>query len=312
MKTKLFFILFFAAIFSLQTSLAQEKGNVPNVIEIAKMKNIELPNTPWHMMVIHWQFKDSIPDFRRLDIDINIDRDISSAYNLYISPINSFFNGEKFYGGLQTNIDGWKSKSDHTKMYPGKGGIFSRWSKTEKEPIGLEYVDVPENGLCESAGYEGEFCSVRRPYLWTKGSYLFSLIKEETILFKEKPHTWVRMEFTNKTNAEAYSIGRLLFEGDTLKMSQGLSTFVEIYGYKKNVPEAAITFGCPIINGKEIDLNQVLALQTLSGLSSSPNVAHVTSEKNDVTVHISPNVQPQTKNPIYQIVILEKMQSKPK
>jgi hypothetical protein len=316
MQAKLFFTLMFATIFSSsQTILAQQEkvASVQDVVEIARMKNIDLPDLPWHTMVIHWNFKDSIPDFQRLDIDINIDRDVSSDYNLYISPITSAFNGEKFYGGLQTNIGGWKSKTDHTRINPGKGGIFSRWSKTEKEPIGLEYVDVLDNGLCESAGYEGEFCSVRRPYSWTKGTYQFSLIKEETILFKEKPHTWVRMEFANKANAETFSIGRLLFEGDTLKMNQSMGTFVEIYGYKKSVPEAAITFGCPQINGKEIDLemNQVFAMQTLSGLPSSPNVAHVTSENNDVTVHISPNVQPQTKNPIYQVIMLDKMQKKP-
>ena len=165
-----------------------------DIEDYAQMRNIELPNLPWHTMVIRWAFKDSIPDFQRLDIDVSINRDVSTAYNLYIAPISATdFNGARFYGGLQTNIGGWKSKTDHTYLNPGKGGIFSRWSKTEKEPIGLDYVDVLENGLCESAGYEGEFCSVRRPYQWTKGTYLFSLIKEETILFKEVPHTWVRM-----------------------------------------------------------------------------------------------------------------------
>ena len=91
-----------------------------------------------------------------------------------------------------------------------------------------------------------------------------------------------------------------------------MATFVEIYGFMKSVPEAEITFGCPRINGAEIAMNQIIAMQTFSGLPSSPNVAHVTSAGNDVTVHISPNVQPQTKNPIYQVIMLEKMQAKPK
>ncbi|MDR0711647.1 MAG: hypothetical protein LBF67_04825 [Prevotellaceae bacterium] len=287
----------------------QAKAKPIGVWADAQLKNIELPSLPWHMMVIYWHFKDSIPDFNRLDIDITIDRDIPDAYNLYISPVNSDFNGETFYGGLQTNINGWANKESRKRVHPGKGGIFSRWSKDKKTPIGLEHVDMLENGLCESAGYEGEFCSVRRPYPWTKGVYTFSLVKEETVLFKDTLHTWVALEVTDKNKSEAYRIGRLLFLGDTLKLRQNIAAFLEIYSTEKipksDIPEARVTFGYPRINGRELPLYNVMAMYPTSGQASSPNVAEVTSENNDISVSIAPVVKPSSKNNIYQFIELK-------
>jgi hypothetical protein len=270
-----------------------EKSDSDDIVEIARSRNIELPDLPWHLMAIWWNFQSPIPDFNRLDIDVTIDRDIPETYNLYISPINAAFNDATFYGGLQTNIGGWKSKNEHTMMHPGKGGIFSRWSKDKKEPIGLDYVDMFDNGLCESAGYEGEFCSVRRPYSWTKGTYTLSLIKEETVLFKKTPHTWVALEFTNKKNLQTYRIGRLLFEGETLIMRKNFAAFVEIYGFTKKVPKAKVTFGYPRINGKELPTVNVTASHSISGITGSPNVANVTTENKNVIISISSDVRPQ-------------------
>ncbi|MDR2385770.1 MAG: hypothetical protein LBD80_08975 [Tannerella sp.] len=308
MKSFKLIIILFSLLAGLQVQCQEEaKTKIIRVKEDAKTKNIQLPNLPWHMMCIYWNFKYPIPDFKRLDIDITIDRNIPDTYNLYISPVNSAFNGETFYGGLQTNINGWKSKDDRKRVHPCKGGIFSRWSGDKKEPIGLEYVDMFENGLCESAGYEGEFCSVRRPYPWTKGTYTFSLIKEETLLFKEVQHTWVALDLTDKNKSETYRIGRLLFQGDTLKMRQNIAAFLEIYSTAKipfsDVPEAVVTFGYPRINNEELPLHNVKALHTTTGIASSPNVADVTSENNDISISISPSVRPQPENPIQTIVL---------
>ena len=44
-------------------------------------------------------------------MDVTIDRDIPESYNLYISPVGiAKINGLQFYGGLQTNVNGWASK----------------------------------------------------------------------------------------------------------------------------------------------------------------------------------------------------------
>ena len=170
---------------------------------------IELYDPPWHMMDVWWILEDAPDDFETIEIDVTIEGDVSSDFNLYISPINTSFNDRLLYGGIQTNVSGWVSKTDQTRVNIGKGGIFSRWGKDMTEPIGLEYVDMFDDGLCESAGYEGTFCSVRRPYTWSEGTYTFSLLKEETVEFNGEPHTWVALEITDWKTAKTYRVGRL-------------------------------------------------------------------------------------------------------
>lgn len=291
---RIFFIV--ACIFAFNSGYSQ------TVIEKnAKEKNIKLPPKPWHMMVLRWHFTEPVNDFKQFDIDVTIDRDIPESYNLYISPINAQINKATFYGGLQTNVNGWVSAKEQRRVHRGKGSIFSRWSIGEKNPIGLEYVDMREGGLCESAGYEGEFCSVRYPFKWTAGKYTLSLIKEETITLKNAPHTWVKMVVTDK-NGTKTQIGRLLFEGDTLAFMPYNAAFVEIYSTEKtpnsDVPEAIITFGYPKINGVKQPATKVAAQHTPSGIAGSPNCADVFSEGDNISVYISPNVRPQTTNPI--------------
>jgi hypothetical protein len=275
--------------------------------------NSSLPSLPWHTVNITWIFQNPIQNIERLDMDITIARDVPTNYFLYISPFNSTLNDISFYAGVQTNISGWRSKIDTTNTTAGKGGIFSRWSTNANEKISLEYVDMLSDGLCESAGYEGNFCSVRNPFVWTKGVYTLSLVKNETINFKGKPHTWVSYEITDKLKNEIFKIGRLLFEGDALIIKQDIGAFVEIYNGKlstESVPEVDITFGCPIINRQETPLYQVYAKQILGNTPpASPNVTYITSEGNDITVHLSPEIRQQTKNEIIQVIFLEKLKT---
>lgn len=224
---------------------------------------------------------------------------------LYIAPFNGSFNGEQFYAGIQTHIGGFTIKEMTEHRDGGKGGIFSRWSHDHVTPIGLEYVEMYENGLCTSSGSEGEFCSVRRPCGWTKGTYTLSLVKEETIEFNGEPHSWVCMMVTDKKDGTVTRIGRLLFSGEKLEWARGNHAFVEIYGFKdgkRHVPEAVITFQRPMTGDNTIPLTALRAHQpTLNAEElngNTPNCAYVTSEGTDVTVHITSDVRPQSKNEI--------------
>lgn len=281
-----------------------------DIYELAELRNITLPSIPWHLMVLTWDFENTITDFQQIDLDITIDRDVSTDYLLYIAPFNGTFNGEQFYAGIQTHIGGFPTKEMTERRDGGKGGIFSRWSHDHMTPIGLEYVEMYENGLCESAGYEGEFCSVRRPYEWTKGTYTLSLIKEETIEFKGEPHSWVCLTITDKRDGTITRIGRLLFSGEKLEWRSGNHAFVETYGFKdgkRHVPEAVITFQRPMIGNKIIPLTGLRAHQPVLGVEepngNTPNCAYVTSEGTDVTVHITSDVRPQSRNEIYYLII---------
>jgi len=99
-------------------------------------------------------------------------------------------------------------------VHPERARSFSRWSHDKKTPIGLGHVRRRRTGLCESAGYEGEFCSVRRPFAWTKGTYTYSVIKADAEMIDGKPHTWFHCVVrSHETGASTY-VGSLRFEGD--------------------------------------------------------------------------------------------------
>lgn len=83
-------------------SQAKKRAAQTKVAQSAESQNIQLPNRPWHLMVIWWNLAEPVLDFNRYDIDITVDRDIPEDYNLYISPVGSALNGASFYGGLQT------------------------------------------------------------------------------------------------------------------------------------------------------------------------------------------------------------------
>lgn len=281
-----------------------------DINELAELRNITLPPIPWHLMVLTWEFENTIADFRRIDMDITIDRDVSTDYFLYIAPFNGTFNGQAFYAGIQTNIGGFATKEMTERRNGGKGGIFSRWSHDHVTPIGLEYVEMYEDGLCESAGYEGEFCSVRRPFEWMKGTYTLSLVKEETIAFKGEPHSWVCMMVTDKSDGMVTRIGRLLFSGEKLEWRGLNHAFVEVYAFKdgkRHVPEATITFQRPMAGDETIPLTGLRAHQPVSGTEepngNTPNCAYVTSEGTNVTVHTTSDVRPQSKNEIHHIIL---------
>ena len=147
------------------------------------------------------------------------------------------------------------------------------------EPIGLDHVDVFPDGLCESDGYEGTFCSTRRPYAWSEGTYTFSLTKEETVNFEGKPHTWVAYEIKDWKAPDPTRIGRLLFEGEALPLRNSFAAFVEVYGTQKSVPTVTASFGYPRVDGKELSVTKITAMRP----SNAPKVSTV-SMKNDVVI----------------------------
>ena len=117
--------------------------------EMAQSAGITLPKYPWHVVNFWWDFEKPVEHFTSLEIDVTIDRDVPETYNLYVSPCGiAKINELQFYGGLQTNINGWPNKDSRERVFPGKGAIFSRWSSDKKTPIGLEHATVggPEIG----------------------------------------------------------------------------------------------------------------------------------------------------------------------
>ncbi len=238
-----------------------ESCEQPSPEAMAGAVGVTLPPQPWHLADIWWTLSQPIPHFTSLEEDVTIDRDVPATYNLYVSPCGiAEINGLSFYGGLQSNINGWLNATNHERIFPGHGGIFSRWSSDKKTPVGLDNVRVAGlDCLVESAGYEGEFASVRRPFAWTKGTYTYCIEKGATEIADGKTNTWFTCKIKS-ADGSVHEIGSLRFEGDDFTFWAKHSAFVEIYSTAKisrsNIPKVNVTFGWPRVNGEKVEVKR--------------------------------------------------------
>src|SRR5215510_4534436 len=65
-----------------ELSTAQESPE-----RMAEKLGIKLPSLPWHVADIWWKFEKPIEHFESFSMDLTIDRDVPTNYNLYISPV---------------------------------------------------------------------------------------------------------------------------------------------------------------------------------------------------------------------------------
>jgi hypothetical protein len=246
---------------------------------------------PWHLADIWWNFDAPTPHFESLDIDVTIDRDVPSTCNLYVAPCGlGDLSGMHFYGGLQTNANGWPSKDEHVRKFIGKGGIFSRWGK---EKLSVNQARGAEGSHFEAADYEGDFVSVRRPFTWTKGTYTWSLRACDIETIDGKDFTWVSCFITPHDTGAARYIGSLRFEGKDLTFWNKHSAFVEVYSTAKiprsEIPEVVVTFGYPRINGKAPGFKSARVIHPGPGeQSASPDCAKAAGDGSSVVVTVGP------------------------
>ncbi len=277
-------VIFAIALLSASALVGSDPCEQPTPAAMAAKVGVKLPPLPWHVVNIWWDLEKPVEKFVSLEMDVTIDRDVPETYNLYISPCGiAKINGLQFYGGLQSNINGWASKESRKRVHPGRGAIFSRWSSDQKTPIGLDHVRTAgKDCLVESAGYEGEFASVRRPFAWKKGTYTWSVSKGETVNHKGGRATWFTCRVRDHAGDRVEEIGSLLFEGEEFRFWAGHSAFVEVYATEKiprpNIPKVNVTFGWPRLNGKKAAVTRVSAHYPeagAKGVPGSPDCANV-------------------------------------
>ena len=249
----------------------------------------KLPRQPWHLADVWWSFESATPRFDSLDLDVTIDRDVPETVNLYIAPCGlGELSGIKFYGGLQSNINGWQSRTNPTRVHLGRGGIFSRWGKGK---LSVAQARGAEDSHYEAAGYEGDFVSVRRPFAWTKGSYTWSLRAADTEHANGTNYTWVSCFITAHATGETRFIGSLRFEGADLTFWNKHAAFVEVYSTakipKSEIPEVKVTFGYPRVNGQPPKLKSARVVHPGPGQQSgSPDCATAVAQGSDVVVTV--------------------------
>jgi hypothetical protein len=269
----------------------------PCSLSAEEAKKAPLPPLPWHMADIWWSFDGPTKNFESLEMDVAIDRDVPDTVCLYVSPCGlAQINGLDFYGGLQSNINGWVNGTDKTRVHRGKGAIFSRWSSDKKTPIGLEHVrTAAADCLVESAGYEGEFASVRRPFAWPKGTYTYQIKKGASEKVGDKDCTWFTCSVKDSAGV-VFEVGSLRFEGTDFTFWARHSAFVEIYSTAKTprsvVPEVVVTFGYPRINGKAPAFKSASVVHpTGREQSASPDLCRVVADGEKVVATIGPIFQ---------------------
>ncbi|TWT51994.1 DUF3472 domain-containing protein [Allorhodopirellula solitaria] len=230
---------------------------------------------PWHTTDLYWNSTTSVDDVQDIGVTFTVDRDVPDSVNLYIAPMGGqYLNKIMFYGGIQSNVNGWPSPTDRQRVHPGPGAIFSRWGG---EPVSIDAAKPVEGGLCESAGYEGEFVSVRKPIVWKAGTYTWQLRREETVQINDTPHTWFSCYLTDHDRDNEHRVGALRFEGDTFSFNGRSTSFVEIYATTKiprsAVPRVSVTFQPPIINGEQTTPQSVSVYHPRKGNKGSPSPA---------------------------------------
>lgn len=249
----------------------------------------KLPPLPWHVADIWWHFENPTPHFESLDMDVTIDRDVPETVNLYVSPCGiGELSGVRFYGGMQTNVNGWASRENHERINLGKGGIFSRWGKGQ---LSVAQARGAEDSHYEAAGYEGDFVSVRRGFRWTKGTYTWSLRACDTETIEGKEYTWISCFITAHDTGLTRYIGSLRFEGKDLTFWNQHAAFVEVYSTAKiphsEIPEVVVTFGYPRINGQPPAFKSAQVIHPGPGKrSGAPDCATAAAEGSNVVVKV--------------------------
>ncbi len=265
----------------------------PSPEAMAAAAAVALPPLPWHLANIWWEFAKPIAHFTSLEVDITIDRDLPPEYNLYISPCGiAEMNGQRFYGGLQTHINGWRDAEHRDRVHLGPGAIFSRWSADPLTLIGLDHVrPAGPDCLVESAGYEGEFASVRRPFAWNKGCYTWSLNQGAAELRDGQPVTWYTCRVQPQGKA-ALEVGSLRFEGSDFTYWAKHSAFVEVYSTaplpRPGIPQVAVTFSAPRLNGAVPPITKASAFYPNEGGPDSPDCAWVKAQGDACVVTVGP------------------------
>lgn len=238
-----------------------------------KISDLKLP---WGLVNIWYNFNQPTL-MSSFSIDIEVMNEIPEDCNLYIAPFGlGKINNVTFYGGIQTNIGG------------SKRIIFSRWGERSTEAI-----QTAEGGYYESAGYEGDFISVRNLYKWSKGKYkltLFSTDKHKMI--NSVLHTFVGMKIQSYNDYSEKIAGYLAFPGDNITLDNNLNIFVELYGttiHLSKVPRFIITLSNFKINNRFLEIPQMSAYYP----NKWPHMAAASFVKGKLRITIGEKVQRQ-------------------
>ncbi len=212
---------------------------------------------PWHLADIFWDVE-CPTNARVYSMTVTVEGLVPGDIPIYIAPVGGVesINGQTFYGGMQTRADGGDLAGGSYGEI-GPAFIFSRWG--DREP---ENIRMTEGGFCQSSGHEGDFVSVRAPYPWKPGRYVFRWTELERETTPDGEFTWVGLSVRDVARDRERPVGALRFRGAGLRLGGPLSSFIEIYGGPRpasSVTEFTVTFSDPRADDRPIPIRGVQA-----------------------------------------------------
>jgi hypothetical protein len=234
---------------------------------------------PWHLIDIWWDIGQDTA-FESYSIDTTISDDVPQTVNLYVAPIGiAELSGTKFYGGIQTQADGYTKRDQHLRKI-GPGFLMSMWGQRSPDAI-----RPSAGGLWQSSGHEGDFVSVRRPYEWKKGKFTYRVARMDREVVEGKPYTWVGAFVYSHESDENIFVGALRFPGENLILASKLASFVEIYGRQipvEQIPKLTVTFGNLRVNGQAVEKPTATAVYP----KGVPDYAEAVAQDGQVVVKV--------------------------
>ena len=170
---------------------------------------------PCGISYVWWDF--GIPEAPEFSIEFTIHNDLETSPGIYLQFYQGRIGRTGFYFGFQTNL-----------YKPGEGGagkgiLYSRWGSRD-----LGDVRAVSGGWTQSAGYEGDFVGVRKPYPWTDRRYRCRLTQVD----QDEKGMWYGLFVTDLGSGVEDYVGAIRFPRQEKRLPQiqnGGGTWIEVY-----------------------------------------------------------------------------------
>ncbi len=222
---------------------------------------------PQHLIDIWWACRYESKEFKRINVVVDVNGNLEQGKYIYIAPLGKIqINGFDFYGGIQTDIYGWKSKFERSVRKYSNGGIFSKWSK-EGQEIDDSSVSGFDGTIYEIANYEGTFASVRNQFRLVDGRYIYSISSKHI-----DGEYWLEASVIDPDKIDQ-KIGLISVGKSKPQISGNIASFFEVYGKGFKIPNGLkITYHQPSVDGTPCNSTPTTISPKYSGYNYSHKI----------------------------------------